>query len=116
MTHGFCDFFFVVTQFNESRGRKICFPGNLCSDGIVSLQERIRSFSLGRCLQLVGFSRAPVLSIKKINLNLFFFFFCGAIFRFFAGHFGPNSGKKTHKLELEIKINCRCISLSLFIL
>ena len=85
---------------------KICFPGNYCSDGIVSL------FAISRILassSSVQRSKTLILTVK---------IFGGAIFRFFAGHFDPNRGRKNHKLELA-KINCRFIgfiSLSLFIL
>lgn len=82
---------------------KICFPGNYCSDGIVLL------FAISRILassSSVQQSKTLILTVK---------IFGGAIFRFFAGHFGPNRGRKTHKLELA-KINCQFISLSLFIL
>ena len=103
MTHGFYDFF-VVTQFNDSRGRKNMFPGNYCSDGIVSL------FAISRILA----SSISVQRSKKLILTVKVF--GGAIFRFFAGYFGLNRGRKTqYKLELA-KINCRLISLSLFIL
>lgn len=71
---------------------------------------------LCRCLQSVGFSPAPFLSNDPKKLILTVKIFGGAIFRFFAGYFGLNRGRKTqYKLELA-KINCRFISLSLFIL
>lgn len=104
MTHGFYDFF-VFTQFKDSNGRKNMFPGNYCSDGIVSL------FAISRILTgsiSVQRSKKSIFNNREI--------FGGAVFRFFAGYFGLNRGRKTqYKLELA-KINCRFISLSLFIL